>query len=53
MSIPALPSGRALRAALFLHGAALFAFAYGLAPLYYSNQKYHPLNDLETSCKPL
>ena len=39
MSFPALPSSRAFRVALFLHGAALFAFAYGEAPLYYSNQK--------------
>jgi hypothetical protein len=46
MSIPALPSGRALRAALFLHGAALFAFAYGVAPLYYSNQNQYFLHGL-------
>jgi hypothetical protein len=46
MSFPALPSGRALRAALFLHGAALFAFAYCEAPLYYSNQNQYFLHGL-------
>ncbi|HZY87811.1 MAG TPA: DUF6798 domain-containing protein, partial [Gemmataceae bacterium] len=42
----ALPSGRALRAALFLHAAALFAFAYCEAPLYYSNQNQYFLHGL-------
>jgi Domain of unknown function (DUF6798) len=46
MFFPALPSSRALRVALFLHGAALFAFAYCEAPLYYSNQNQYFLHGL-------
>jgi hypothetical protein len=41
-----LPRSTLVRLALFLHGAALFAFAYGVAPLYYSNQNQYFLHGL-------
>ena len=41
-----MPRSLFVRLMLFLHGAALFTFAYGEAPLYYSNQNQYFLHGL-------